>query len=273
MMLTLLITSKGIAAVPRASLVVLAGTLSSFGLPLEGVAVILGVDELMDMARTMVNLVGNCLATAVMARWEGELGPVGTATSAALAGAQPPRAEPVQHNRHLTMIAIASLRAAAALARRQPASGRGARPAAGRGTPAPVRSAPVANLRYEVTFDSASAAQRTLKVAMTFDVGGPGPVLLSLPAWTPGAYEIANFARWVAGFTAPPGGKALDWDKLDYDTWRIDPAGARTVTVRFDYRADTLDNAMAWAGPTSRSSTAPTSSPTPRAGASTSPPR
>ncbi len=73
MMLTLLITSKGIAAVPRASLVVLSGTLTAFGLPIEGIAVILGVDELMDMARTMVNLVGNCLATAVMARWEGEL--------------------------------------------------------------------------------------------------------------------------------------------------------------------------------------------------------
>ena len=72
MMLTLLITSKGIAAVPRASLVVLSGTLTAFGLPLEGIAVILGVDELMDMARTTVNLVGNCLATAVMARWEGE---------------------------------------------------------------------------------------------------------------------------------------------------------------------------------------------------------
>ncbi len=73
MMLTLLITSKGIAAVPRASLVVLSGTLTAFGLPLEGIAVILGVDELMDMARTMVNLVGNCLATAVVARSEGEL--------------------------------------------------------------------------------------------------------------------------------------------------------------------------------------------------------
>ena len=75
MMLTLLITSKGIAAVPRASLVVLSATLTAFGLPLEGIAVILGVDELMDMARTTVNLVGNCLATAVMGRWEGELGP------------------------------------------------------------------------------------------------------------------------------------------------------------------------------------------------------
>ncbi len=73
MMLTLLVTSKGVAAVPRASLVVLSATLATFGLPLEGVAVILGVDELMDMARTTINLVGNCLATAVMGRWEGEL--------------------------------------------------------------------------------------------------------------------------------------------------------------------------------------------------------
>ncbi|MEX2109422.1 MAG: cation:dicarboxylase symporter family transporter [Gemmatimonadaceae bacterium] len=74
MMITLMVTSKGVAAVPRASLVILAGTLASFGLPLEGVAIILGVDELMDMARTTVNLVGNCLATVVMAKWEGEFG-------------------------------------------------------------------------------------------------------------------------------------------------------------------------------------------------------
>jgi proton glutamate symport protein len=72
MMLTLMVTSKGVAAVPRASLVILSGTLATFGLPLEAVAVILGVDELMDMARTTVNLIGNCLATCVMARWEGE---------------------------------------------------------------------------------------------------------------------------------------------------------------------------------------------------------
>ena len=71
MMLTLMLTSKGIASVPRASLVILAGTLASFGLPIEGVAVILGVDELMDMARTSVNLLGNCLAAAVVAKWEG----------------------------------------------------------------------------------------------------------------------------------------------------------------------------------------------------------
>jgi proton glutamate symport protein len=72
MMLTLMLTSKGVAAVPRASLVILSGTLATFGLPLEAVALILGVDELMDMARTTVNLIGNCLATVVMARWEGE---------------------------------------------------------------------------------------------------------------------------------------------------------------------------------------------------------
>jgi proton glutamate symport protein len=72
MMLTLMITSKGVAAVPRASLVILSGTLATFGLPLEGVAIILGVDALMDMARTSTNLIGNCLATVVMARWEGE---------------------------------------------------------------------------------------------------------------------------------------------------------------------------------------------------------
>jgi proton glutamate symport protein len=75
MMLTLMLTSKGVAAVPRASLVILSGTLVTFGLPLEGVAVILGVDAFMDMARTSVNLVGNCLASAVMARWEGEFNP------------------------------------------------------------------------------------------------------------------------------------------------------------------------------------------------------
>ncbi len=73
MMLTLMLTSKGVAAVPRATLVILAGTVATFGLPVEGVALILGVDAFLDMARTSVNLVGNCLASAVVARWEGEL--------------------------------------------------------------------------------------------------------------------------------------------------------------------------------------------------------
>ncbi|MGV3773924.1 MAG: dicarboxylate/amino acid:cation symporter [Verrucomicrobiales bacterium] len=72
---TLMLTSKGMAGIPRASQVVLAGTLLTFNLPVEGVLLIIGVDELMDMARTSVNLVGNCLSTAVMARWEGEVIP------------------------------------------------------------------------------------------------------------------------------------------------------------------------------------------------------
>ena len=72
MMLTLMLTSKGVAGVPRAALVILSGTLATFHIPLEAVAVILGVDAVMDMARTSVNVVGNCLASVVMARWEGE---------------------------------------------------------------------------------------------------------------------------------------------------------------------------------------------------------
>lgn len=77
MMLTLMLTSKGVAAVPRASMVVLMGTLGSFDLPLEGVSLLLGVDTIMDMARTSVNLLGNCLATAAVARWEGVELPTG----------------------------------------------------------------------------------------------------------------------------------------------------------------------------------------------------
>lgn len=79
-LLTLMLTSKGVAGVPRASLVILSGTLATFGLPLEGVAVILGVDAFMDMARTSVNVLGNCLASAAMARWEGELKPSASGT-------------------------------------------------------------------------------------------------------------------------------------------------------------------------------------------------
>ncbi|HTY05420.1 MAG TPA: dicarboxylate/amino acid:cation symporter [Gemmatimonadales bacterium] len=75
MMVTLMLTSKGVAGVPRASLVILAGTLGTFHLPVEAVTTIFGVDVLMDMARTSVNVVGNCLATVVTARWEGEFAP------------------------------------------------------------------------------------------------------------------------------------------------------------------------------------------------------
>ncbi len=69
---TLMLTSKGIAGVPRVALVVLAGTLSSFGYPLTGVAILLGVDQFLDMGRTTVNLIGNCIATVIVARWENQ---------------------------------------------------------------------------------------------------------------------------------------------------------------------------------------------------------
>jgi proton glutamate symport protein len=73
LLLTLMLTSKGIAGVPRGALVILLGTVSSFGLPVEPVFIILGIDELLDMVRTSLNVAGNCLATVVIARWEGEM--------------------------------------------------------------------------------------------------------------------------------------------------------------------------------------------------------
>ncbi|HVN74969.1 MAG TPA: cation:dicarboxylase symporter family transporter [Thermoanaerobaculaceae bacterium] len=74
MVFTLMLTSKGVAGVPRASLVILLGTAASFNLPVEPIFIVLGIDELMDMARTSTNVLGNCLATVVVARWEGEFG-------------------------------------------------------------------------------------------------------------------------------------------------------------------------------------------------------
>jgi Na+/H+-dicarboxylate symporter len=73
-MLTLMVTSKGVAGVSRAALVILLATASSTGLPTEPVFLLLGVDQLLDMGRTAVNVLGNCLASVVMAKWEGEFG-------------------------------------------------------------------------------------------------------------------------------------------------------------------------------------------------------
>jgi predicted metalloprotease with PDZ domain len=111
-------------------------------------------------------------------------------------------------------------------------------------------SAPIRDVRYDVTFMRSNGQQRAIDVAMSFNTAGTSPVLLSLPAWTPGAYEISNFSRWVVEFAVTgDGNKPLTWDKLDYDTWRIRPAGAKALRVSFRYVADTLDNAMAWAKP------------------------
>ncbi len=110
-------------------------------------------------------------------------------------------------------------------------------------------SAPITDVRYEVTFDATTALNRSIGVAMTFVTTGTEQVVLSLPAWTPGAYEISNFARKVSNFSVTSGERPIQWDKVDYDTWRLFPTAAQPVTVRFDFLADTLDNAMAWSTP------------------------
>ena len=108
-------------------------------------------------------------------------------------------------------------------------------------------SAPVGNIRYEVRADRAALAARRLHVTTTFDASGSAPVLLSLPMWTPGAYENGDFARFVAGFGATEGGAALRWDKTDFDTWRVRPVGTGTVVVSFDVDVPAAaDNGSTW---------------------------
>jgi predicted metalloprotease with PDZ domain len=110
-------------------------------------------------------------------------------------------------------------------------------------------SAPIRDVRYDVTYTRANAPYRVVDVAMTFATSGTSNVVLSLPAWTPGAYEISNYARWVGALDVSGDGKPLSWDKVDFEKWRIRPAGAKSIRVTFRYRADSLDNAMSWARP------------------------
>jgi len=110
-------------------------------------------------------------------------------------------------------------------------------------------SAPIRDVRYQLTFDSAAAAMRQVHVTMTFAVGGVAPVLLAFPVWAPGHYTVLNFARWVRGFGAAQDGDSVAWDKWDYTTWRVRPRHAGTVRVEFDFAADTLNDASTWARP------------------------
>jgi proton glutamate symport protein len=97
LLLTLMLSSKGVAGVPRGALVILLGTVSSFGLPTEPVFVILGIDAVLDMLRTSVNVLGNCLATVVIARWEGEFPPHGAAQPVPAAASSPTSAAGSSH--------------------------------------------------------------------------------------------------------------------------------------------------------------------------------
>jgi predicted metalloprotease with PDZ domain len=159
----------------------------------------------------------------------------GNVPPAALAFVRPPDSDPMRLIVSFAALAAALQIAVAPIALAQPAA------------VADSLSAGIDDVRYQLRFDAAHGVMRSIGVEMTFTVRGPRPVLLSLPAWTPGAYEISDYARDVSGFSVTAEGKALRWDKSDPDTWRIEPDGAHEITVRFEARADSLDNAFNWA--------------------------
>jgi predicted metalloprotease with PDZ domain len=107
----------------------------------------------------------------------------------------------------------------------------------------------IADVRYDVVFNAETALRREIHVEMSFDVSSDAPVLLSLPAWTPGSYELDDHAKNVRGLWARQDGSEIRWDKADFDTWRVRPSGPGQVTVGFDYLADALDTGSAWARP------------------------
>jgi len=107
-------------------------------------------------------------------------------------------------------------------------------------------TAALSDIRYEVTFTAATAARREVTTQMTFTVASDAPVVLSLPAWTPGSYTINDFARNVLSFAAEQGGNALRWDKADQDSWRVFPPGPGRVGISFQYKADSLENDGSW---------------------------
>lgn len=110
-------------------------------------------------------------------------------------------------------------------------------------------SAEIWDVTYEVTFDRTTSLSQSLRVSMSFLTEAESPVLLSLPRWTPGSYDVVEFAKNVYNFSAESNGEPLPWDKLDFDTWRINPRLPSEVTVSFDYLADELDNGAAWTQP------------------------
>jgi predicted metalloprotease with PDZ domain len=114
---------------------------------------------------------------------------------------------------------------------------------------APRVSAPISDISYEITADSSAVGRRQLGIAMSFTVVGTAPVILALPAWSPGHYTLLWFARRVSEFSVHSNGAALDWRKLDFQTWEIKPRSAGTVRVSFSYLANAVDRAVAWTAP------------------------
>ena len=112
--------------------------------------------------------------------------------------------------------------------------------------PSVPRSAPLSDIKYSVTFKALQGIERGVEISMSFTATGKDPVLLSLPIWTPGDYELSYYARNVSQFSAISRGKALTWDKSGPSTWRIVTENGGPVTVAFHYRADSLDNAQSW---------------------------
>jgi len=114
---------------------------------------------------------------------------------------------------------------------------------------APVVSAPISGIHYDVTADSAAVGSRQLGVTMTFRASSTRPVVLALPAWSPGHYTLLWFARRVSNFHAESNGAPLEWHMTDYQTWEIFPKVPGEIRVSFKYLADTIDRAVAWTKP------------------------
>ena len=122
-------------------------------------------------------------------------------------------------------------------------------PASGLQSQAPVVSAPISAIHYDVTADSAAVGRRQLGVTMTFRATSTRPVVLALPAWSPGHYTLLWFARRVSDFRAEANGSPLEWHMIDYQTWEVIPRAPGEIRVSFSYRADTIDRAVAWTKP------------------------
>ena len=105
----------------------------------------------------------------------------------------------------------------------------------------------ISNVRYEVTFDAETAVRREIHVEMSFDVDDDLTISLSLPSWTPGSYQLDDYAQNVRNTWASENGQEIHWDKADFDTWRVYPTGSGRVTIAFDYFADELDVGSSWA--------------------------